>query len=32
MVSVGSDDEDTKAFPGRDDVDREKEGMCNGIL
>ena len=32
MVVDGSDDEDTKAFSGIDDVDKEKEGMCNGIL
>ena len=32
MVVDGSDDEDTKAFSGTDDVDREKEGMCSGIL
>ena len=32
MVSAGSDDEDTKAFSRTDDIDREKEGMCSGIL
>ena len=32
MVLVGNDDEDTKAFSGMNDVDREKEGMCRGIL
>ena len=32
MVSSGSDDESAKNFSGMDDVDREKEGMCNGIL
>ena len=32
MVSVGNDDEDTKALSGTDDVDRGKEGMCSGIL
>ena len=32
MVSSGSDDESSETFSGTDDVDREKEGMCNGIL
>ena len=32
MVSIGSDDEDTKAFPRTNDIDREKEGMWSGIL
>ena len=32
MVSAGSDDESTNTFSGMDDVDKEKEGMCSGIL
>ena len=32
MVLAGSDDESTNTFSGTNDVDREKEGMCSGIL
>ena len=32
MALAGIDDESTQTFSRTDDVDREKQGMCSGIL